>query len=73
LVSELEAEGVIVESSYQDRINIVIPTDLILKQIDAAEPNLIVDRISNLEHVISLHYPINSPPTKALSPARGLP
>jgi len=57
LVTELEGEGVIVESSYQDRINIIIPTQLILEQIDATEPELIVERIANLEHVISLQLP----------------
>lgn len=57
LTSELEAAGVIVESSYQDRVNIVIPLDLIRAQIAAAEPELIVERISGLEHVISLQFP----------------
>ncbi|MCL4295364.1 MAG: S8 family serine peptidase [Anaerolineae bacterium] len=72
LVSELEAEGVIVESSYQDRINIVIPTGLILEQIDAAEPNLVVDRISNLEHVISLQLPNKLAPDQGAFPGEGV-
>jgi subtilisin family serine protease len=57
LVAELEAEGVVVESSYQDRLNIVIPTGLILEQLDAEAPELIVERLANLNHVISLQLP----------------
>ncbi|MBI1876890.1 MAG: S8 family serine peptidase [Chloroflexi bacterium] len=66
LVAELEAERIIVESSYQDRINIIIPTALILEQIDAAEPELIVERISNLEHVISLQLPNKLAPDQGI-------
>jgi subtilisin family serine protease len=57
LITELEAEGVIVESSYQDRLNIVIPMELILKQVEVGKPDLIIERISNLEHVIQLRLP----------------
>jgi hypothetical protein len=54
LITELEAEGVIVKGSFRDKINIAIPVSLIEEQIQAEEPELIVQRISNLEHVIRL-------------------
>ena len=57
LITELEAEGVTVESSYQELINIIIPTNLILEQLEAQEPDLIIARISNLDHVIALRLP----------------
>ncbi|MFN8456989.1 MAG: S8 family serine peptidase [Anaerolineae bacterium] len=57
LITELEAEGVVVESSYQDRINIVIPMALIRQQIEAKQPELVVERISNLDHVVQLRLP----------------
>lgn len=57
LVESLENEGVIVESAYQDRINLVIPIDLILEQIEAESPELILERISGLDHVIALRFP----------------
>lgn len=57
LIAELEAEGVTVESSYQELINIIIPTGLILEQIEAREPDLILERIANLDHVIALRLP----------------
>ncbi len=57
LVTEIEAEGVIVESSYQDQVNIIVPMALILEQLEAEEPELIIERISSLEHVIALRLP----------------
>jgi subtilisin family serine protease len=57
LTTELEAAGVVVEGSYQDRINIVIPMDLILEQLEAKTPEPVVEQISGLEHVISLQLP----------------
>jgi subtilisin family serine protease len=57
LIQELEAEGVIVQASYKNKINIAIPLALIEEQIKAEKPDLIVERISNLEHVIRLEVP----------------
>ncbi len=57
LIESLKNEGVIIESNFQDRINIIIPAALILEQIEAGEPDLIVERISGLEHVIALRFP----------------
>lgn len=57
LVAELEAEGIIVHGSFRDKINIAIPLALIQEQIQAESPELIVERISNLEHVIRLELP----------------
>ncbi|MFN8458204.1 MAG: S8 family serine peptidase [Anaerolineae bacterium] len=57
LIKELEAEGVIVVASYKNKINIAIPVSLIEEQLKSEHPNLIVERISNLEHVIRLEVP----------------
>ncbi|MBI1881223.1 MAG: S8 family serine peptidase [Chloroflexi bacterium] len=67
LIAELEAEGVIVQGSYKDKINILIPITLIEEQIKAEEPDLILERISNLDHVIRLEVP-----NKATIKQRGL-
>ena len=57
LIAELEAEGVTVESSYQEQVNIIIPSALILEQLEAESPDLIIERLSSLEHVIALRLP----------------
>lgn len=57
LITELEAEGVIVQGAYKNKINILIPVSLIEEQIKAENPDLIVERISNLDHVIRLEVP----------------
>jgi len=54
LIAELEAEGVIVKGSFANKINIAIPVSLIEAQIQAEEPDLILQRISNYDHVIRL-------------------
>jgi len=54
LITELEAEGVIIKGSFANKINIAIPVSLIETQIQAEEPDLILQRISNYEHVIRL-------------------
>ncbi|MBE7552700.1 MAG: S8 family serine peptidase [Anaerolineales bacterium] len=67
LITELEAEGVIVQGAYKNKINILIPIALIEEQIKAEEPDLILERISNLDHVIRLEVP-----NKATIKQRGL-
>ncbi|MBN1991383.1 MAG: S8 family serine peptidase [Anaerolineae bacterium] len=62
LIAELEAEGVIVKGSFANKINIAIPVSLIEEQAQAEEPELIVQRISNLEHVIRLEVPQKAKP-----------
>lgn len=57
LMAELEAEGVIIKGNFRNKINITIPVSLIQAQLQAEEPELIVERISNLEHVIRLELP----------------
>ena len=57
LVAELEAEGVIVKASFRNKINVAIPVSLIQEQIQAEEPELIIQRISNLDHVIRMEFP----------------
>jgi hypothetical protein len=51
LVSQLEAEGVIVKGVYRNKINIAVPVSVIQEQVKAEQPDLIVERISNLDHV----------------------
>lgn len=62
LIAELEAEGVIVTESYRNLVNIAIPVSEIQEQINAEEPELIVDRITNLEHVIRVELPTKATP-----------
>lgn len=62
LISQLEAEGIIVQASLGNMINIAIPLSLIQEQIEAENPDLIVDRISELEHVIRLELPFKATP-----------
>ncbi|MBN1220115.1 MAG: S8 family serine peptidase [Anaerolineae bacterium] len=62
LIAELEAEGVIVTGSFKNKINVAIPIALINEQIKAEEPELIVQRISNLDHVIRLEVPYKNVP-----------
>ncbi len=62
LITELEAEGVIVKGAYRNKINIAIPVSLIEEQIKAEQPDLIVERISNLDHVIRLEVSTKATP-----------
>lgn len=57
LVAELEAEGVRVQANYRNKINIAVPVSLIQEQVQAEEPDLIIERISNLDHVIRIELP----------------
>jgi hypothetical protein len=57
LISELEAEGVTVTESFGNLVNIAIPISLVETQIQAENPELIADRITNLEHVIRVQLP----------------
>jgi subtilisin family serine protease len=72
LIAELEAEGVIVKASFRDRINIAIPVSLIEEQVKAEEPDLIVQRISNLEHVIRLEFPRKATPKQGQIMGQGV-
>lgn len=72
LIAELEAEGVIVNGSYRNKINIAIPLDLIREQMEAEDPQLIVERISNLEHVIRLELPTKADAQQALILGQGV-
>lgn len=67
LIAELKAEGIIVQASYKNKINILIPIALIQEQIKQKEPDLILERISNFEHVIRLEVP-----TKATIKQQGI-
>ncbi len=62
LQKELEAEGVIIVASYGNQVNIAIPMALIEEQIKAENPDLILTRISNLDHVIRLELPTRANP-----------
>jgi subtilisin family serine protease len=62
LQKELEAEGVIIVASYGNQVNIAIPLALIEEQIKAENPDLILTRISDLEHVIRLELPNRAGP-----------
>ncbi len=62
LEAELEAEGVLIKGSFANKINIAIPVSLIEEQIQVEEPELIVQRLSNLEHVIRLEVPQKATP-----------
>jgi len=62
LIGELEAEGVIVTGHFANKVNISVPVSLIEAQIQAEEPDLIIERISNLDHVIRLELPYRATP-----------
>ncbi len=62
LVAELEAEGVIVQAAFRNKINIAVPISVIQAQLQAEEPDLIVERISNLDHVIRVELPHKATP-----------
>jgi subtilisin family serine protease len=72
LISELEAEGIIVTGSFRNLINIAIPVSLIQQQIEAEEPDLIVDRITNLEHVIRVELPRKATPKEGAILGQGV-
>ncbi|MDM8532020.1 S8 family serine peptidase [Anaerolineales bacterium HSG25] len=57
LVAELESEGVLISGVYKNLINIAIPISLIEEKAETEDPHEIVERISNLEHVIRLQLP----------------
>lgn len=62
LIGELEAEGVIVTGHFGHKINVSVPVSLIQEQVQAEEPDLILERISNLEHVIRIELPYRATP-----------
>lgn len=57
LISQIEAEGVLVTGSYKNLVSIAIPVELIRTKAETEAPSDIIDRISNLEHVIRLELP----------------
>jgi len=57
LIAELEAEEVIVYGHYQNLVNIAIPIQLIEERLNQESPELILERISQFEHVIRLGFP----------------
>jgi len=72
LIDELEAEGVIVKGHFRTKINIAVPVDLIQEQIQAEDPQLIVDRIANLEHVIRIELPYKATPKQSIILGQGV-
>jgi hypothetical protein len=60
LVAELEAEGVIVTGAFRNLVNITIPLSLIQEKAETEEPTALIERISNLDHVIRLEFPRKS-------------
>ena len=57
LIAELEAEGVIVENSFKNLVSISVPVELIRQKAETEDPGALIQRISNLEHVIRLEFP----------------
>jgi subtilisin family serine protease len=72
LIKELEAEKVIIKGSYGNKINIAIPVALIEEQIKAKNPDLIVKRISNLNHVIRLEVTPKAKTNQGLIQGQGV-
>jgi subtilisin family serine protease len=62
LIKELEAEGVVVTGHFRNKINLAVPVPLIEAQIQAEEPDLVIERISNLDHVIRIELPYKATP-----------
>ncbi len=72
LVKEIEAEKVIVNGTYKNLINIAVPLTLIDEQLKAESPNLVVERISNMKHVIRLEFPKKAVPQKGIVLGQGV-
>jgi len=72
LIAELEAEGVLIEAQFRHKINILIPLSQVQAQIEAEEPALIVERISNLNHVIRLELPPKATTKQRLIQGQGV-
>lgn len=72
LEEELAAEGVIVLASFRNKINIAVPVSLIEAQVQAEEPELIVERISNLDHVIRIELPQKATTKQSLILGQGV-
>ncbi len=62
LVTQLEAEGVIVTGVFRNLVSIAIPISLIKEKAETEAPSEIIERISNLEHVIRLELPRKATP-----------
>jgi subtilisin family serine protease len=60
LITELEAEGVIVTGSYRNLLNLAIPLELMKQKAETEAPADLMARISNLEHVVRLEVPHKS-------------
>jgi subtilisin family serine protease len=72
LIEQLEAEGVIIQGSFENLINIAIPVSLIREQVQSENPELIVERISDLEHVIRIEFPFRATPKQSLILGQGV-
>ena len=57
LIAQLEAAGVTVVSAYRDRINVAVPIYLIKSELQSEQPGAIFDRLTELDHVISVELP----------------
>ncbi len=62
LIAELEAEGVIIKGHFDNKINIAVPVPLIEAQVRAEEPELVLQRLANLDHVIRIELPYRATP-----------
>lgn len=60
LITELEAEGVLVTNHYRHLVNIAIPVALLEEKLNSDDPDLMIDRISNLDAVIRIELPTKS-------------
>jgi subtilisin family serine protease len=72
LVTELEAEGIVVVGNFRNLINIAIPVSLVQEQIQAEEPDLILDRLTNLEHVVRVELPHKATPKQGTILGQGV-
>lgn len=72
LISELQAEGVIVNGHYQNLVNIAIPIALIETQLQSQTPDLVVERIANLDHVIRLEFPKQASIQQSITHGQGV-
>ncbi len=57
LVAELESEGVIIKGHFRHLVNIAVPVSVIEEQMNDDEPKLIMERLTNSEHVIRIEFP----------------
>jgi subtilisin family serine protease len=57
LKAQLEEVGVVVVSSFRDRVEVAVPLDLVRQELASDDPGAIFGKLAEMEHVISVRLP----------------